>query len=400
MSRPANRACVLTPAGRGAVAVVAAAGPAAAKVVDACFRAANGRRLHEQPADRIVFGHWESGDHREEVIVVRGGDSLEIHCHGGVAASGRIIAALEAGGCSIEPWQEWIEAAATCPIAAEAEIALARATTRRAAAILLEQRHGALARTVLLVQQQLRRGDLEDARRRLTALLERAPLGLHLTQPWQVAIAGRPNVGKSSLINALVGYQRAIVFDQPGTTRDVLTAETAVDGWPVRLTDAAGIRATSDPLEAEGVSRARRQLKEADLVLWVLDAVTLGATAEADPRAAAERELLAEFGDDAVVCMPVVVVNKVDLAPEWRSYIADGVIATSALMGDGIAALLAAIAQRLVPKSPGPEEAVPFTERQVHLMERALQHMESNDAAAAAEVLARLPARSRRAGTG
>jgi len=395
MSRAANRASVLTPAGRGAVAVVAAAGPAAARVVDACFRAANGRRLDEQPADRIMFGHWQSGEHREEVILVRGGgESLEIHCHGGVAASGRIIAALEAGGCSIEPWQDWIEGAATCPIAAEAEIALAGATTRRAAAILLAQRHGALAREVLLIQQQLKNGDLEEARRRLTALLERAPVGLHLAQPWQVAIAGRPNVGKSSLINALVGYQRAIVFDQPGTTRDVLTAETAIDGWPVRLADAAGIRATCDPLEAEGVSRARRQLIEADLVLWVLDAVTLGSTAAADPRAAAERDLAEQFARDAVFAS-VVVVNKVDLAPEWRNYSADGVMATSALMGDGIAALLAAIAQRLVPKPPPPGSAVPFTEQQVHLLERALRRMESNDGAAATEVLARLTARHR-----
>jgi tRNA modification GTPase len=394
MSRAVNRACVLTPAGRGAVAVIAAIGPAAVSVVDACFGAANGRRLHEQPPDRIVFGHWQSGDHREEVIVVRGGDSLEIHCHGGAAASGRIIAALEAGGCNIEPWQDWIEAAAKCPIAAEAEIALAGVTTRRAAAILLAQRHGALSRELLLIQQQLRSGDLQEARRRLTALLERAPVGLHLAQPWQVAIAGRPNVGKSSLINALVGYQRAIVFDQPGTTRDVLTAETAIDGWPVRLADAAGIRATCDPLEAEGVFRARRQLMEADLVLWVLDAVTLGATAESDPRAAAERDLAEQFAAAAVFAT-VVVVNKVDLAPEWRSYIADGVIATSALMGDGIGALLAAIAQRLVPKPPGPEEAVPFTEQQVHLLERALWRLESNDGAAAAEAIARLTARHR-----
>src|SRR5690606_16577637 len=93
----------------------------------------------------------------------------------------------------------------------------------------------------------------EEARRRLAALVDRAPLGLHLTRPWHVALAGAPNVGKSSLLNAVLGYGRAIVFDQPGTTRDVLDAVTAIDGWPVRLTDGAGLRESVDALEAAGV---------------------------------------------------------------------------------------------------------------------------------------------------
>src|SRR5262249_42285045 len=103
-------------------------------------------------------------------------------------------------------------------------------------------------------------------------LLNRAPLGAHLTQPWRVVIAGPPNVGKSSLINAILGYERAIVFDQPGTTRDVVTAATALDGWPVELADTAGLPAGVDPLDRAGIERETAQADEADCLLLVFDA--------------------------------------------------------------------------------------------------------------------------------
>ena len=81
--------------------------------------------------------------------------------------------------------------------------------------------------------------------------------GRHLLTPFDVVLAGPANVGKSSLINALVGYNRAIVYDAPGTTRDVITAETAIDGWPVTLSDTAGLRDSDDPLEMAGVQTAQ-----------------------------------------------------------------------------------------------------------------------------------------------
>jgi tRNA modification GTPase len=351
--------------------VIAAAGPAALKAADANFRAANGRALFEQASDRIVFGHWGAGDHREEVILLRGeGDSLEIHCHGGAAASARVVTALVAQGCRLEAWQEWLEHENACQITVEADHALAQATTRRTAALLLQQRQGALKHVINSIQAALKVNNADAARSALTALIERSVLGLHLTQPWQVAIAGRPNVGKSSLINALVGYQRAIVFDQPGTTRDVLSADTAIDGWPVRLTDAAGIRTTNDPLEEEGVSRAREQLARADLVLWVLDATAIGELSEV--YGIAERELADEAGQSHRQIHPLVILNKIDLlaSPPIAAY-AD-VVPTSALTRLGIESLLRAIAQRLAPTPTQPGDALPFTPRQVDLLRLAL----------------------------
>jgi tRNA modification GTPase len=388
----AGRASVLTPPGRGAIAVVAATGAEALRAVDAHFQAANNRPLPEQPRNRTVFGHWGEGDHAEEVIVLRGeGESLEIHCHGGAAATARIASALVAQGCRLMPWTEWIEQQAADPITAEADVALANSTTRRTAAILLQQRNGALAHALDAIRTALAQGEIASARHALVTLIERSEVGLHLTEPWQVAIAGRPNVGKSSLINALVGYQRAIVFDQPGTTRDVLSAETAIDGWPVRLTDAAGIRDTAEPLEAEGVLRARRQLGQADVVLWVIDAAVIHAGR--DPLTAAQEERAEEMRGSAVSVVPLFVMNKVDLlseAPESSSTL----VCTSALTGAGIERLLAAIAQRLVANPPAPGEAVPFTIRQVQLLEAALRALDDREVAATHAKLAELTSRS------
>jgi tRNA modification GTPase len=383
----ARRASLLTPVGRGAVAVVTAAGEAAFAAIDASFVAANGRAIREQRTDRIVFGHWSSGAHREEVIVLRGADdSVEIHCHGGVAAAERILAALAAAGCMVESWPERLDRTAASTIEAEADAALANATTRRTAAILLTQRGGALRREVDRIRDEIVERRLESARGKLDALLARAPLGLHLTAPWQVAIAGRPNVGKSSLINALVGYQRAIVFDQPGTTRDVLTAETAIDGWPVRLADAAGIRDTDDELEAEGVTRARRQLAQADLALWVLD----GSELVGDPLQAAQREWFDAIGEPVGSSHVLAVVNKADLlAADFQREVSSNIRFVSALTGEGLPELIASIGRKLVPTSLT-DEAVPFTPRQVAVLAAAVASLADGRQVEASKALARL----------
>ena len=388
MSEPnSGRASLLTPVGRGAVAVVVAEGEAALAAIDASFVAANGRSSRQQLPERIVFGHWASGSHREEVVVVRDAASgVEIHCHGGVAAAERILTTLASVGCAIESWQARVERLAASTIEAETDLALARCTTRRAASILLAQREGALRREVDAIRDDLTSERSESAGKRIEALLARAPLGLHLTEPWRIAIAGQPNVGKSSLMNALVGYQRAIVFDQPGTTRDVLTAETAIDGWPVRLADAAGIRDTDDALEAEGVLRARRQLAQADLTLWLLD----GSQLADDPLEMMDRQWR-EATDQPRGSSPMLtVVNKADLLPaEFPLVAAEGVQFVSALTGAGLPELIAAVGCRLVPLAPR-DEAVPFTPRQVELLTAAHASITAGRLDEAAEGLSRL----------
>jgi tRNA modification GTPase len=401
---PQGRASLLTPAGRGAVAVIAAEGAAALAAVDAHFRAANRLRLSAQPLNRIVFGHWleqhaaeaslttsspARAASREEVVVCRtDADCVEIHCHGGVAAAERILGALAADGCTIAPWRERLPHKAETEIAAEVETALASAGTLRSAAILLDQLHGALASEIRNIQFAIAAATDEstrEARQRLAALLDRSNVGLHLAQPWRAAIAGRPNVGKSSLLNMLAGYQRAIVFDQPGTTRDVLAVETAIDGWPVQLGDAAGLRCPADELEEAGVALAKEGIVRADLVVWVLDAAALSPADLSDPRAAAERQIAAELSKAPASWL--AVVNKRDLAV---GPIASGAVATCALTGDGLDDLLVAVANWLVPKPPEHGAAVPFTMRQVDLLQTAARQVIEHDLAGAHATLVSL----------
>lgn len=386
---PPGRASLLTPPGRGAVAVIAGEGDAALTAVDAHFQAANRLPVREQQINRIVFGHWAEGERREEVVVCRTSPSrIEVHCHGGLAAADRILAALAAGECQTMPWSEWVHADASCLIEAEAAIALAAASTRRTAAILLDQHAGALRNEVEAIRFSLDAAEaplLEQANRRIAVLLKRATLGQRLMRPWVAAIAGRPNVGKSSLLNVLAGYQRAIVFDQAGTTRDVLAVETAIDGWPVRLTDAAGLRNADDPLEAAGVELARRQLARADLVIWVLDAAALS-LAGVHPFLAAQREIAEEDLETPARGM-LVVVNKTDLCEpqsrgEW--------VGVSAKTGAGIEDLLLAIARQLVPNTSDAGAAMPFTSRQVALLEAAADCLARGDARQAGRELEQL----------
>jgi tRNA modification GTPase len=227
----------------------------------------------------------------------------------------------------------------------------------------------------------------EEAIRRLEAIRQRAALGSHLVTPWRVVLAGRPNVGKSSLINALLGYPRAIVFDQPGTTRDVVTATAALDGWPIELTDTAGLRAIDEPsadeLERVGIARALEQIAAADLLVLVFDATR--------PWSAEDIELIRRWP------LAVAVSNKCDLVAKSipDSLRADrskdlAVLHTSAVTGEGIEALGRQITARLVPNVPPAGAAVPFTQRQTELLAQALEAARRGETAVADEHLAAL----------
>jgi tRNA modification GTPase len=364
--------CELTPPGRAAIATIAVAGPKALAIASRFFRAASGAPLAATAENRIVFGRWSSAAGEspgEELCLCRTSpEILEIHCHGGNAATAAILAALASAGAEVVSPSQWLARHAHEALVAPALSLLGEARTARTAAILLDQTRGAYARAIREVCSNLERGDFETATTRLRRLLNLAPVGLHLTKPFRVVLAGAPNVGKSSLINKLVGYERSIVFDLPGTTRDVIAATTAFDGWLVEMRDTAGVRQTADPLEAEGSDRARQQMRHADVVVWVRDAT--------DPSPACEFTALQPTA-------AIVVWNKCDLAEPPQ----DDALRVSAKSGAGLAELQQRIVAHLVPHLPQPGEAVPLTTQQVAKLSRALTACRAGDATAAMSAL-------------
>jgi tRNA modification GTPase len=382
MNASLTRAALLTPAGRGAVASIVVDGPQAVAMVESLFRSASGHRLEEQAMDRILYGAWTTTG--EEVIVARRSESrVEVHCHGGAAASGAILAALAVAGCQVVSWQDFVATDVASPIRAAARIALAACTTERTATILLDQYRGALDVAIEQTMLDFKQGNTSTALARLRELLGWARFGERLIKPCRVVIAGPPNVGKSTLINALVGYERAIVFDQPGTTRDVVTAQAAIDGWPIELADTAGLRASAEPLEQAGVVRAGGELRAADLAILVFD-VTQPWTEEM-------QRLSAEWPE------ALVVHNKADLLPPGTlaaTHITNrpaGVLA-SAKSGWNVPALLGEIVQRLAPDVPAPGAPIPFTSEQSAAIRAAIDHAERAQSEQAIAMLARLVA--------
>ncbi len=373
----------LTPPGRSAVASLLVEGPGVLSVLDGLFEAKNASR-GLSPGDRLVVGRFadeSQAEHSGEDIVVRcrSEESVELHCHGGTAAIARIEQALIHRGCEVVDWKDWIDAGGERdPIRAEARWALAQAETTQTASVLLDQYQGALQRAVRSILESLSDADAAAAVGKIEALLAWSDFGRHLVEPWRVVLAGRPNVGKSTLINALVGYSRAIVHHAPGTTRDVLTAMTALEGWPVELTDTAGLRPTDHPIERAGVELAEEELQTADLVLLLFDA--------SQPWSDDDRRLARRWPS------ALMVYNKIDLVADSSSRRPEGCF-TSAIEGQGIEELAAAIARRLVPQRPPALWGVPFTSRQVDALKAALEYVDEDDLTAAGLALGLLLSR-------
>jgi len=349
-------------AGRAAVAVLRLSGPGVAEVVTALAGGLPAPRM----ASLRRLRHPVSGEVLDRALVLwfpgprsyTGEDSAELHLHGGPAVIAGVAEALVAVGARpAEPGEFTRRAFLNGKLdltAAEGIADLIAAETAAQRRQALRQAEGALAAlyngwaarlTRLLAQQEafiefededLPEG-LDDAVGAAAAAL-RAEIEAHLADHGRgerlregllVAIVGAPNAGKSSLLNALVGREAAIVSARAGTTRDVVEARLDLGGVPVTLADTAGLREAADEIEAEGVRRARRRAEEADLILAVFAA-----------NAAPDAETLGLVGPGVLV-----VANKTDLAPAPGEIGGVVPIPISAWTGEGLAALKAALSE-------------------------------------------------------
>jgi tRNA modification GTPase len=327
---------ISTPIGEGGISIVRVSGPEAIEIVDEVFRAADGHSLADSTSHRIHYGEIiVDGRSVDEVLVsvmraprtYTREDVVEVNGHGGVVAVRQILDALLARGARLAERGEFTRRAflngRISLDQAKAVLDIVRARTALGLEAAVDRLGGRFSKAIGAIRAELAEvlADLEveidfpdfdvDVERvaerigRLSSevsdLLARAETGRVVREGLTVAIVGRPNVGKSALLNALLAEERAIVTEIPGTTRDTVEEEAAIGGVPIRLIDTAGLREPGDPVEAEGVRKTGEAVDRADLVLLVLDGSEgLG---EEDRRLHSK-----DWG------IPVVrVVNKIDL---------------------------------------------------------------------------------------
>ena len=420
-------AALATPPGNGAVAVVRISGPLSRSILEHLFHPLS----HSFGGFKPRVMHYgqvtvaETGSVIDEVLAVympgpatfTGEDVAEIHGHGGSAVSEAVLAAVLAAGARLARPGEFTrraflngrldlsqaEAVAEC-IAAGSREALALAQAKLGGLLgqrvrdLRERLRGLCAQLVVAVDfpeedvEILPRPGLvaevtavRQACADLAAGYERARL---TREGALVVLAGRVNVGKSSLMNALLGRERAIVTPHPGTTRDFLEESLDLGGLPVRLVDTAGLREAHDPVEAEGLRRAGDLIAEADLVLWVIDVEREAS----DPALAVEADTLADIAPGKVLG----VLNKIDLRPPLRDAfspletvaaapspvspsVAPGWLEVSARTGAGLEELAVAIRESLLAEAyaePAPDAPPAPNLRQRDLLVRAVEELD------------------------
>jgi tRNA modification GTPase len=338
-------ACRVTGESPSAISVIEISGHDASAWIDRNWSPANGQK--ETKINSIRYGNLSiDTDVWESIIVCRTAqDRFELHCHGGKLAAQNILSMMANDGITVETQKHWCTENNQDPFIAQATLALVDAKTVRTARILLDQQRGASVCALKQIDSAILQGDLTLAKRLADDLRAWNELGLHLTEPYEILLCGPPNVGKSSLLNRLLGYQRAIVHEQAGTTRDLLSEDSSIDGWPVRIKDSAGLRTASDTIEQAGVERAIRASRSADLQLLLVDP-SQGWTNE-------HQQLL-----DLNPTKSIIVETKSDLQMtnshhrgEFKA-VQNPHARVSSITGDGIRELLEAISMRLVPQIP------------------------------------------------
>lgn len=396
-------AAISTPQAPGGIGIVRISGPQARAVAGRVFVPLHGRTLDDIGGYAALYGRVCDGDGDiDEAIALNfhapasftGEDVVELSCHGGLSILRRLLrAVLSAGAAAAGPGEFTRRAFLNGKIGlteAESVMQLVCAQGEQAAKAALAGRDGVLEKRIRGIREtllsaaahlsawadypeddipQVTAGELSQslggAKSELETLLRQFESGRALREGVDTVIAGRPNTGKSTLMNLLAGCERSIVTSVAGTTRDVVEDTVLLGGIPLRLADTAGLRETGDPIESIGVGRARERIRAARLVLAVFDA-----SQELDDE---DRLLIREIGDTPCVA----AVNKSDLPKKLdEKYIRQRfrhMVFISALTGEGLPELEKAVGEVLGTKELDPADGVLYTERQRDAADRALQ---------------------------
>jgi tRNA modification GTPase len=345
----------LTPPGVSAIAVLALQGPTVWAKLRPYFHTATTPEVHQEP--RLYRGRLEHDGLGDDLILSLQGDvdvqTIELQTHGGPGIIQWALDFSQRLGCQVLTWQEWLERSSSAPQSLSTIPIwnlLPLATTKKTAAILLDQCHGAFARALEEIQSEFasNRNDPQALSKSIDALKSWESLGHHLVQPWRVVLAGMPNVGKSSLLNALLGFDRAVTSSIPGTTRDLVAATLVWNGFPFEFIDTAGIHESEHPIEQAGMQQARHAYRNADVVLGLIDL--------SDPQSRLPDQVGATF----------VVGTKADL-PRRSASVVDN--AVSSLSRDGINDLLQALYRHVIPLDPKPGQGIPVTEQDRRILD-------------------------------
>lgn len=375
-------AAIATPFGEGAVALLRLSGPRAIEVANVVFR---GRRAVPELKPRYQhFGAIFNDDQKLDDVLLTvfraphsytGEDVVEVGCHGGILVTRRILELLLAKGARAADPGEFTQRAFLNGkmdlTQAEAVMDLISAQTDLALRAATEQLEGRLGDRMRELRQGLievlanieafidfpeedimpETGDALVARlagiqQQTKTLLATATQGRVLREGVRTVIYGAPNVGKSSLLNLLLGYERAIVSPKPGTTRDVIEEVINLRGIPLRLIDTAGVREAADEIEQQGIARTQRQLEQADLVLHVADA-SAARSEDLESLDARTMPPSDEQGRRNNAAAEILVLNKVDLG-EHREWGGVDAVRISCLDGSGIPQLEETVAARIL----------------------------------------------------